>query len=104
MKMINTIEILITSGPNEIYNALIIPSKNIMYLNNKKYEINDEYVNKLTRIIYLWNEEYGYDNNLDTEEFKITVTANDSISTFHGKGKYPNNYSLLKDLLKELYV
>jgi len=52
----------------------------------------------------LWKEEYGSDNKIDTEEFKITITSKDSIDSFHGKGNYPNNYSLLKDLLDEIYV
>jgi len=102
--MIKTIEILITSGPSELYNVLILPSKNIMYLNNKKYDTTEDFINKLIRIIYLWKEEYGSDNKIDTEEFKITITSKDSIDSFHGKGNYPNNYSLLKDLLDEIYV
>lgn len=102
--MINTIEVIITSGIKEIYNVLILPSKNIMYLNNHKYEIDSEYIDNIIRIIYLWKEEYGSDNKIDSEEFKVTVTSKDSTSSFHGKGYYPNNYSLLKDLLKEIYV
>lgn len=97
--MIKTIEILIRSGPLEKYNALIIYEKNILYLNDRKYNIDENYLKELISIIYLWKEEYGNNNVIDAEEFKVTVTATDKTKSFHGKGIFPNNYNNLKELL-----
>lgn len=100
--MIKSIEILISSGINEIYNVIIFPEKKTTYINNKKHDIDDEYINSIINIIYLWKEEYGYDNRIDSEEFKVTVTADDGTTTFHGKGYYPYNYVLLKDIIVQI--
>ena len=101
--MIKTIEILITSGPIDLYNAQILPTKKIVYLNNHKYEVDDDYMNKILDVICLWKEEYGYDNKIDTEEFNITIITSNSKNTIHGKGYYPSNYKMLKDMLEEIY-
>lgn len=102
--MIKTIEILIRCGINEIYNVIVIPKSATIYINNKKYSIDEEYINSIINIIYLWKEEYGSNNIIDSEEFQVTVTSDDGVTTFHGKGYYPYNYVLLKDIINQIYA
>lgn len=99
--MIQTIKILITDI-NKNYNALIIYDQKIMYFNEKEYLIDDKFISRLLSIIFSWDEEYGYDNKIDTQEFQITINATDGQKNYHGKGFYPHNYDKLIELLGEL--
>lgn len=101
--MIQTIEINITSGPVELISALIVFEKNICYINNKKYSINEEFKELLLRDICYWENEYGYDDNIDSEEFTIKVITQNGEEKYHGKGRFPYNYTHLKELLGTLY-
>ena len=96
--MIKTIEIMIHNGIFEKINFLLIYDKNICYLDNKKYTIDDEFKSQLLRIIRTWKNEYGTANGMDLEEFTITVNTEDK-ETFHGKGIFPDNYNSLIELL-----
>lgn len=100
--MISTIDVIIKMGPIEIMNAIIIPPKNLCYVNDKKYTITEDFVKEVTRTIYLWNNEYGKDNNIDSEEFFVIVNTKDGQTKFHGKGVYPHNYDYLKKLIGDL--
>lgn len=97
--MIKTIEVLIRNGINVLYNAIIVNDKNIMYLNDKKYTVPKEYINDIISTIYMWDENYGYDNKIDTEEFMVTVTSDKDKKKICGKGHYPSNYEHLKEML-----
>ncbi len=101
--MVDTIEIIISSGLEEIFNVLFIYSQNICYINNKKYTVTTDYMDNILSIIKLWKHEYGYSNIIDSGEFKIIITYNGNEEVFHGKGVFPNNYSNLISLLGELY-
>ena len=100
--MIQTIEIMIKMGINNIINAIIVYPKNICYLNNVKYEVDDDFLDDIAGTIALWRNEYGYDENIDSEEFTIIVTTDEGKETMHGKGIYPHNYEYLKELLGDL--
>ena len=100
--MIQTIEINIRNGILEKINALIIYERKICYINNKKYEITDEFLDELLDTICLWKNEYGSDDNIDSEEFTINVKTKDSEEIFHGKGIFPYNYPYLKELLGDV--
>ena len=102
--MINTIEININSGLNEIFHALIIYPRNICYINRKKYILSQEYLEELIRIIRTWENEYGNSKNIDDEEFQIIIKTKKEQEIFHGKGKYPENYICFKDLIGGIYV
>lgn len=101
--MINSIEILITSGILIKYKVLIIPSKNICIINNKKYTIQNEIIDNIIKIISLWNTEYGTKQGIDLEEFQITIATTNKIDKIHGKGIYPNNYKQLLDIIGNIY-
>ena len=49
--MIQTIEIIIRHGIQENINALLLKDKKICYLNNKKYEVSDTFIEELLKII-----------------------------------------------------
>lgn len=100
--MINTIDVIIKMGPVEIMNTIIIPSKNICYVNNKKYAITEDFTNEVLKIISVWKNEYSIDNNIDSEEFFILVNSKDGQTKFHGKGVYPHNYDYLKKIIGDL--
>ncbi len=100
--MINTIDVIIKMGPIEVMNAILIPSKNICYVNDRKYTITEEFTNEVVRTISIWKNEYGKDNNIDSEEFFVLVNAPDGQTKFHGKGIYPHNYDYLKKLFGDL--
>ncbi len=101
--MIESIEVLIRNGIHITMNALILYPKRTAYINDKKYQITDSYLEELEEIIYLWKNEYGSSNTIDAEEFLVTVTTNKGKETFHGKGIFPHNYEALKELLSDQY-
>ena len=70
---------------------------NYIFINGKKRPIDKEKVDLLLRIIRTWEPSY-YGNNIDAEEFTITVGE----ETITGKGKYPENYDVFKDWLGDL--
>ena len=97
--MIDAIEIIISNGILNQYSALISYSNKVCYLNDKKYLVDDSFLNSIKDIISGWKQEYGTSNGIDIEEFTVTVYSNKKKYTYHGKGKFPNNYSQLKELL-----
>ena len=97
--MIKTIEILIKNGIFTTYNVLIINEKKIMYMNDKKYTLTNNYLDDIINTFYLWNHEYGYDNKIDSEEFTIKVRTEEGITKYHGKGLFPSNYNVQIELL-----
>ena len=96
------IEILISTGINVKENVLVIYDKNICYYNDHKYIISDEFKKNLVRIIRLWKNEYGTSNNIDDEEFRVTVTTLDAKESFHGKGIFPENYNSLIRIIGDI--
>ena len=97
--MIDTIEIIIKNGIIESTSLLLIYEKNICYLNNKKYAVDETFKEELLRIIRTWKNEYGSSSDIDSEEFLITITTKNTKETIHGKGNYPNNYNSLIELI-----
>lgn len=100
--MIQTIEINIKNGVMDKLNALIIYNRNICYINNKKYKVTNEFLDEFLDTICLWKNEYGNDDNIDSEEFTIYVKTKDEQETFHGKGIFPYNYEYIKELLGDI--
>lgn len=100
--MIEKVEIVIKNGLQESINALILYSKNIAYINNKKYQITEDFKKELQTTIYSWKNEYGSDSNIDSEEFTMTIHTNKKKEIFHGKGIFPHNYQYLKELLGDI--
>lgn len=100
--MIKAIEILINNGPINKYNAIISYDNKACYLNDKKYDADDDFLNKIKEIILYWEKEYGTSNIIDAEEFTINIYTDAGTDTYHGKGVYPSNYGLLKEVLGDL--
>lgn len=99
--MVQSVEINIRNGVNSSLDALVVFSKNICYINNNKYEITDEFKDELLDTIFMWKHEYGTDDNIDSKEFLIKVKTKDKIEQYHGKGVFPENYSVIEELLSE---
>lgn len=97
--MIQEIDIQINNGLSESINATINFSKKLFSINNIKYSVNDTFLDNLLDTIYLWQNEYGRDDNIDSEEFTVNVKTDSGIETFHGKGIFPQNYYYFKELL-----
>lgn len=97
--MIKAIEIIINSGVNIEKNYLISYTNKACYIDDKKYDLTDEYLDNLKNTILYWKKEYGTKNIIDVEEFTINVYSDKGTDTYHGKGIYPNNYELLKEML-----
>lgn len=100
--MNDLIEITINNGILNQINSIIIHKYNICYLNDKKYKISDEFLEKIKNIILPWKREYGSSNIIDDEEFTVKIVSNNEEIIYHGKGYYPFNYQELKDMLGEL--
>ena len=101
--MVDSIEISIKSGINTKYSSLFDFKNNLCIINDKKIMINDITESRLLRIIRTWKNNYGNSNNIDAEEFLITVISNNVIEIIKGKGNYPNNYDELLEFLGDLY-
>ncbi|MBP5678246.1 MAG: hypothetical protein J6X28_00260 [Bacilli bacterium] len=102
--MIQRIEIIINHGAIEETKALILCPENTCQINKNHYKVTEEWIQELLNIIYLWKKEYGSDSKIDSEEFQVVVKAEDGITKFHGKGIFPHNYEMLKELLEDVYV
>ena len=100
--MIQTIEINIRHGIIDKLNALIIYERNICYINNKKYKVTNEFMEEILDEICYWKNEYGSDDNIDSEEFTINIKTKENEEKYHGKGIFPYNYPYLKELLGEV--
>ena len=90
------------NGLTEKINALIVYAKNICYINDKKYKVSDSFIEEIIRIIYPWENEYGADTNIDSEEFLVKVKSTDGVESFHGKGIFPHNYESLIEMLGDI--
>lgn len=101
--MIDMIEILIHKGTHKVLEALLIPNKNLAYINEKKVSITEQDINKVLDIIFLWKKDYGTKPGIDLEEYHITITSNNEETKYHGKGYYPNTYKELKNIVGDLY-
>lgn len=97
--MVQEIDIQINNGLSESINASINFSKKIFSINNTNYSVSDTYLDNLLDTIYLWKNEYGEDDKLDSEEFTVNVKTENEIEKFHGKGIFPENYYYFKELL-----
>lgn len=97
--MVDEIEICIKNGVLREKNILIIPKEDKMYVNNEQYPINKEIISKLLNILATWKYEYGKNNEIDAEEFKVVVKSKDGATVYHGKGIFPNNYNEFLEVL-----
>ena len=100
--MIRTIEIIRNNGLIQKTNLILIYELNVCYLDNKKYQVSDEFKKDLVRTIRTWKTEYGQAKGIDAEEFKITVTTDKGKDVMHGKGIYPDNYEHLIKLIGDI--
>ena len=101
--MIQSIEIIIKSGINYLLNVLIDYEKKVCYKDNKEYKVTDEFLDEIIRTIRTWKKEYGNDNLIDSEEFKIIIGIPGEDDVIHGKGVFPENYAHLKELIGDLH-
>ena len=99
--MLDTMEVTISNGLQSLY-AFIMCKEKICYIDGLKYNVSDEFLDEIIRTISFWDNEYGENNRLDSEEFKVVIRENDKENVFHGKGIFPNNYAYFKELLGEL--
>lgn len=100
--MIELMEIEIKQGIFVKLNLILFYKENELYLNNKKYNINDEFKEKLVRIISSWKSQFKSTNKIDEEEYKVTIRTKEKEKIIKGKGSYPLNYNELFRLLGEL--
>ena len=101
--MIDLIEVEIHNGCLKRIKAIIIPNQKIAYINDKKWEVSEEWLNSLINIITLWDREYGSSPIIDIEEFEVRVLSNQEETIFHGKGNYPTSYPSFLKLLEVPY-
>lgn len=100
--MIDAVEIVISSGSMNQFSAFISYLKKVCFLNKKKHEVDDAFLDEITNTIASWEEEYGTKPGIDVEEFLITVYSQNKKYNYHGKGVFPKNYTRLKEILGEL--
>ena len=100
---IDMIDIRIQNGINETFHAMILYYDKICYIDDKKYNLSDEYLDNLLGTIRLWKNEYGNDDKIDSEEFTISIKINENEEIFHGKGIFPDNYRYFKELLGDIH-
>ena len=100
--MVDGIEIIIKEGIKEIINSFIYPKNNSIYINDKKYNIEDEKIREILNILALWDNDNYFDKKIDLQEYKIKVYSNNEITEYVGKSKYPETYKRLKDIIGEI--
>ena len=72
------------------------------YKDNNEINIDEEYIKRLLRVICLWDKEYTDDSKMDASSYEIKIYYEGKCDTYYGKGKYPNNYQELIDMLGDL--
>jgi len=102
MNNIDKIEIRI-SGIGNNMQLFIVPSTMKLYVKGIIKDINKEWLEKLLNIICKWDYEYIDDSVIDAETFNVRVYTNDGVDEYYGSGKYPNNYSVFINLVKDVY-
>ena len=96
--MIEMIEIIVSNGVFNNVNAIVSYKYNYCLYNNHKYKIDDNFKQRIVRIIRNWKHEYGSKKDVDADEFNVIVTTTGNRQElFHGKGIYPSGYF---DLIK----
>ena len=97
--MIEKLDIEIKNGIYITLTASLFYKDNILYLNNKKYQVTDEFKENLVRIIRTWESGYKDTGIIDEEEYIITVKTDSGEEIIKGRGEYPSNYHELFNLL-----
>ena len=98
----NSIEIFINNLYSEMYLYIDIKN-NVVKINNKEKNIDDEDINNLIRIIRNWDNEYKSNKIIDGEQFIIKLNTSKGTEVIKGKGDYPKNYHAFKELVGRLY-
>ena len=101
--MIDALDILIQNGSLVIIEAFVVWKDKVCYINNTKNPVSKSFLKKLEETLLSWEQEYIGPSKIDTEEYTVKVICGSSVETYHGKGKYPLNYSTFKELLMEAY-
>lgn len=101
--MINTIDITVQNGINEVFHAIIAYNTKICYINNKAYTLKESFLEEFIRTIRLWKNEYGNNHKIDDEEFTVLIQTDKNEEVFHGKGIFPDNYHYFKELLGDIH-
>jgi hypothetical protein len=101
--MIDKVEIIIGNGLSNEELIMINNHSKKAYVNDNIVEIPNDFVDRLLDIIKYWKNEYGTNNNIDAKEFNITLYEDNIEEKYHGKGIFPDNFDLLKELLGELH-
>jgi len=102
MSSVDFVEISINKI-GEVLNILIDVKKNSILINNQYKKIEQEKIDELFRIIRLWKNEYSNYKIIDSEKFTIKIVNKNSVDIITGSGKYPDNYTVFKNWIEEVY-
>lgn len=77
-----------------------------IYIKNKKIEISKEemlyFLDNFFRIIDNWEKEYIDNGGIDFENWELLINYSDNTNKrYYGKGKYPDNFGALENLILE---
>ena len=62
-----------------------------------------EFIDKVYRIIYKWNERYENKSIIDGVEWRLQIKYNNNeIEYYSGKNDYPNNFEYIDIIIHEL--
>ena len=101
--MIKKVEIYITNQLNFKMEAIIWYEHKICYLNQKRYEVDKNFLRKLFNLLHTFSEQPSSTKTMDAEECTIRITSSNDSTKYHWKGNFPLNYIRLKKLLGDLY-
>ncbi len=103
----------------EYFQLEIKDDKNLIKYSDEKYtnrieekkpiiiQISDEkameFIDKVYRIIYKWNERYENKSIIDGVEWRLQIKYNNNeIEYYSGKNDYPNNFEYIDIIIHEL--
>lgn len=70
--------------------------------NNNLVKYDKSLVESIINMVVLWKYDYGEDASIDSEKFMVELITDKERIVYKGKGIFPDNYQLFKEILGEL--
>lgn len=96
--MFKIVEIKKYNGLIKDIDLIVLTDQKLVNLNNKMYSIDDDFIEKLIRIIRLWKNNYN-SKIIDDNYLEMIINKKELIRI---KGVLPSNYVSFIELLKGL--
>ena len=82
---------------------VLYPKEETILIGEKKYKIDSQLIEKLIRIISVWDNEYYDSSYMDGNIFEVVVYSNNKKTIKRGIRGIPKNYEAFSSLVRGMY-